>query len=86
MPLLSGPEVHTNISDKGIPRESPIPGNVTHVLYMGWCINCFVTVYICAVEWKWKIIILTKLTKNASYLNNKILKFKHLMFDCGDIT
>ena len=29
MPLLCGPEVHTNINDKGIPRESPIPGNVT---------------------------------------------------------
>ena len=29
MPLLCGPEVHTNINDKGIPWESPIPGNVT---------------------------------------------------------
>ena len=29
MPLLCGPEVHNNINDKGIPRESPIPGNVT---------------------------------------------------------
>ena len=30
MPLLCGPEVHTHINDKGIPRESPIPRNVTH--------------------------------------------------------
>ena len=33
MPLLCGPEVHTNINDKGIPRESPIPRNVTYALY-----------------------------------------------------
>ena len=31
MPLLGDPEVHTNINDKGTPRESPIPGNVTYI-------------------------------------------------------
>ena len=32
MPLLCGPEVHTYINDKGIPRESLIPRNVTYAL------------------------------------------------------
>ena len=31
MPLFCGPEVHTNINDKGISRESHIPRNVTLV-------------------------------------------------------
>ena len=45
MPLLCGPEVHTNINDKGIPRESPIPGNVTYVC-MCVCMVC-VCMYVC---------------------------------------